>query len=191
MMAEAGGERYEEFLNRVTESADRRARQGRSLLEEIERRRGEAREQGRHFTAPTEEQLLTKLRKMNSPMIVFQSWNGSTTTPGTINYTVGINNPDPTTAIWLFVHLFIGPANIAPDANDALALVDTRFPRLTEPEFFGLSIDAGNTASLNFSISVPGNLEPSNYMGNSFLFAATWHDPGNYLDRSLFIFKVT
>jgi hypothetical protein len=190
-MAEAGGERFDQLLDRLSESSQRRAANARAMLEEIERRRGEAREQELNFTAPTEQQLLDKLAKANSPMIVFQAWSGSTTTPGTINYTVGVHNPDPDVRIWLFVHLFVGPANIAPNVNDALALVDERFPRLTEPEFFGLSIDPGVTASLSFSIAVPANIQPSNYLGNSFLFAATWHDPAEYLDRSLFVFKVT
>jgi hypothetical protein len=189
-LSEAGGERFDQLLDRISQSSERRAANTRALLEEIERRRGQAREQGLNFTTPTEEQLLDKLTRANSPMIVFQSWSGSTSTPGAISYTVGINNPDPDVRIWLFVHLFIGPANIAPNVNDALALVDQRFPRLTEPEFAGLSIDPGVTTSLTFTIEVPANIQLSNYLGNSFLFAATWHDPGEYLDRSIFVFKV-
>ncbi len=102
-----------------------------------------------------------------------------------------MNNPDPDARIWLFVHVFVGPANIARNHDDALALVDTRFPRLVEPAFDGLSLDPGATASLDFSLAVPAGVDPSNYLGNSFLFTATWHDPAEYLDRGLFVFRVT
>jgi hypothetical protein len=190
-MVEAGGEGFDQLRDRLAESSGRRESNISSLVDEIQRRRDEAREQGRHFTAPTQEQLRTKLMKTNSPMIVFQSWDGGTSTPGIINYTVGINNPDPDTRVWLFVHLFVGPANLVPDVNDALAPVDERFPRLTEPEFDGLGVAPSVTASLNFAIAVPPSVQPSNYLGNSFLFAATWHDPAEYLDRGLFVFKVT
>jgi hypothetical protein len=190
-MAEAGGERLDQLLDRLSESSQRLANNARALLDEIERKRAEAREQRRHFTARTEQQLLDKLARSNSPMFFFQAWDSATTTPGTINYTVGGNNPDPVVGDRLFVHLFVGAANIAPNINDALALLDERFPRLTEPEFFGLSIDPGVTASLDFSIAVPVSIQPSNYLGNSVLFAATWHDPAEHLDRSLFVFEVT
>ena len=46
-----------------------------------------------NFTAPTREQLEKKLAKINSPMIIYQSWTSTTGSPGTIDYTVGIKNP--------------------------------------------------------------------------------------------------
>jgi hypothetical protein len=147
-MVEAGEERFDQLRDRLIESSQRRDSNIAGLVEEVQRRRDEAREQGRHFTAPTPKQLRAKLMKTNSPMIVSQSSDGSTSTPGIINYTVGINNPDPDTRIWLFIHLFVGPANLAPNVNNALTPVDERFPRLTEPEFDGLRLDPSVTASL-------------------------------------------
>jgi hypothetical protein len=189
-MAEIGRDGFDQLLDSVAAAGDRRASNARNVLAEIERQREELTGRGYHFTAPTGEQLVAKFASAKSPMIVFQGWSGSTGTPGTISYTVGINNPDPVAQGSLFVHLFIGPANVAPNVNNALGLVDQRFPRLTEPEFFGLTIQPGATDSLSFSVDVPAGVEPSNYLGNSFLFQATWHDPGQYLDRSLFVFKV-
>jgi|tagenome__1003787_1003787.scaffolds.fasta_scaffold20392833_1 hypothetical protein len=161
------------------------------MLEELERRSEQARDEGLNFTAMTEEQLVAKLGKARSPMIISQSWSGGTTSPGALSYSLGIFNPDPDQRIWLFVHVFVGPANVAPDVGDALQAVDVRFPRLTEPAFSGFSIDAGATNSLSFSLDVPAGVQPSNYLGNAFLFAATWHDPAEYLDRSLFVFSVS
>lgn len=160
------------------------------VQEEIERQRARAQEEGRNFTAPSEEELKRKLFGGRTPQIVFQSWTSTVAPGGTVNYSVGINNPDAFLQIWMFVHLFVGPANFVPDVGDAVSAVDTRFPRLTEPPFDGLSLDPGATASLDFVIPVPASVEPSNYLGNSFLFQSTWHDPGIYFDRSLFVFQV-
>jgi hypothetical protein len=103
---------------------------------------------------------------------------------------VTIHNPDPGGWIWLFAHVFVGPANPITVVGEALRAVDTRFPRLTLPNFPGLSIGPSESHSLTYSVSVPGSIEPSNYQGNTFLYQADWHDVGSYFDRSTFVFKV-
>jgi hypothetical protein len=169
---------------------EREARVVRTIQEDIDRHRKAAEQDGRTFTALTETQLAKKLRSVNSPIITWQSW-GSTAAPGSlIGYSVGISNPDPVDVIQLFGHLFVGPANIAPDVSEAISAVDTRFPRLTMPQVPGLTVKAGATEQLDFSIDIPVSLEKSNYMGNTILFQSTWHDPAVYLDRSLFVFQV-
>lgn len=173
----------------LQERVSRESRIAKSVLEEIERRRSEADREGRSFSAVTEEQLLQKLRSAKSPMIVWQSW-GSGSPGSTIRYNVGITNPDPADAVWLFGHVFVGAANIAPDISDALSAVDTRFPRLTMPAFSGLTVKAGDTDHLEFDLAIPASVEKTNYMGNVILYQATWHDPAVYLDRGLFIFAV-
>jgi hypothetical protein len=180
-----------EFQDQVSERAERFARNAKSIADEIDRRRAEAKEKGLEFTAVTPEQLEEKLKRATSPMIVYQGWSGSAAVGGTLDYHIGISNPDPTDQIWLFVHLFVGPANVAPEVSEALTSVDRRFPRLTMPKFPGLTIKSGATEQLDFDVTVPASVEESNYMGNSFLFRSTWHDPGTYLDRSLFVFEVT
>jgi hypothetical protein len=185
-MAERDEERRKELGDELGQQAD----YGRALLDEIESQRKSADSEGRHFTAPTKEQLRKKLRSARSPFITYQSWSGKAPTDGTLSYTVGVTNPDPDPWIWLFVHLFVGGANVAPDVSEAITAVDVRFPQLTMPEFAGLTIQPATTDSLSFEIPIPG-VEPSNYMGNSFLFQGTWHDPALYLDRSLFVFEVT
>ena len=180
-----------DFDEEVAQTEREEEEQARSVLDEIDKQRKKAKREALNFTAPSERQLRRKLGRHNSPMIVFQSWTGSVAPGGAINYTVGINNPDPVTVIWLFVHVFVGAANAVRNVGDALATVDPRFPRLTLPDFAGLSIAPGVTTSLNFQLSVPGGIEATNYLGNSFLFQADWHDVGTHFDRGVFVFEVT
>lgn len=185
-MAKNAGRGWDQEAAQVEKESDDRVG---SLLEEIERAREAAEKEERHFTAPTKRQLLTKLNRHNSPWITWQSWN-STSPGGSVNYNVGINNPDPNTYVWLFAHVFVGPANPVADVGHALALVDERFPRLTMPPFSGLNLAPGTTASLTFNLAVPTGIQPSNYCGNTFLFQANWHDVGTYYDRGIFVFGV-
>lgn len=143
-----------------------------------------------NFTRATREQLEKKLSGSNSPIIVWQSWTSSVAPGGTVNYSLGINNPDPFQQISMFVHLLIRPANMLPDIGGALPLVEPRLPKITMPKFTELSIAAGATASLSFSIVVPTSIQPGNCLGNSFLLRTNWHDVDEYLDRSVFVFKV-
>lgn len=159
------------------------------ILTEIEQQRKEAKKRKMNFSAVTKEQLYKKLTKKGSPMIVSQSWGGAPP-GGKIKYSVGIHNPDPYTRGSLFCYVFFGPSNMVPDVGIALCTVDTRFPRLTLPNF-GLFIDPDTTEYLTFEILIPIGIEPSNYMGNCFLFRASYHDIGDYLDRGFFNVSVT
>ena len=161
-----------------------------TILREIEVRRKDAEKKRLNFTAPTEEQIKEKLRRVNSPMIVFQGWSGTASQGGQISYSIGIFNPDATISSSLYVHVLVGPANFVNDVGEALATSDERFPKLTLPDFFGLSVNPGITEQLDFTIPIP-NVEDSNYLGNSFLFEADYHDVGTYLDRSVFPFTVS
>ena len=91
-----------------------------------------------HFTAVTPEEIQGKIERVNSPMIIFQGW-GSVPLGVTVNYSLGIYNPDPTSAIWLFAHVFVGSSNVDPNTGTFLLNVDPRFPRLTEPDSNTLS----------------------------------------------------
>src|SRR5215472_12146570 len=113
-MAEFIGEGLEELADRIAQLSERQAANARILLEEIQRRRSEAREQGRHFSTPSGAQVLDQLRSDRSPMIYFMSWN-DTSSPGSVNLTVGVFNPDPVTQNLLEVYVFIGPAPVVAD----------------------------------------------------------------------------
>jgi hypothetical protein len=82
-MAEAVGEGLEELADRIAQLSERQAANARILLEEIQRHRSEAREQGRNFSAPTGAQVLDQLLSARSPYIFslfvelnFLTWNG-------------------------------------------------------------------------------------------------------------------
>lgn len=143
-----------------------------------------------NFTGITKEEIENKFTRVNSPMIVSQSWGG-TTPGGTITYNLGIYNPDPTTAIWLFAHVWVGSGNTDAVTGTFLLNADARFPRLTQPAFSGLTLAPGASATLSFSLKVPAAAEKTNYIGNSCLMRLNWHDTGTYLDRGVFVFAVT
>jgi hypothetical protein len=162
----------------------------RRVHEFLQKQEATAKRQGWNYTSISEDELAAKLRRVHSPMIVFQGWSGLASPGGSISYSVGIYNPDPQPHGSLYAHVFVGPANMAPDVSTALSAVDARFPRLTMPAFFGLTVAPAATATLQFSVAVPSNVEKTNYLGNTFLFQATYHDVGTYLDRSVFPFGV-
>ncbi|QSQ26553.1 hypothetical protein JY651_17165 [Pyxidicoccus parkwayensis] len=143
-----------------------------------------------HFTGISPEEIKKKLMRVNSPFIVSQGW-GSASPGGSFTYSLGIYNPDPTQASSLYAHVWVGSGNVDPVVGTFLLNVDTRFPRLTEPEFFGLSLAPGASATLSFTVKVPTGIEQSKYLGNSCLMELNYHDIGTYLDRGVFVFAVT
>lgn len=142
------------------------------------------------ITTITAEEIAAKFKRVNSPMIVGQGWSSAAAPGGTINYSVTIYNPDPTTAIWTFAHVWVGSGNVDPVTGTFLLNVDTRFPRLTQPDFAGMSIPSGGSVTQSFKIKIPAAVEKTNYLGNTCLMQFNWHDIGKYLDRSVFVFKV-
>lgn len=163
------------------------------LTEEIDRRRAQAQSENHSFTPLREQEFL---RDLNKPLVVWQAWTPAPKLGGTLVYRVGVANPTPKPRPWLFAHAFIGAANIGVDLTprgvaEALSAVDPRFPRLSLPGFPGLFLDAGAINTLTFVMELPSDVQRGNYLGNCFLFQSTWHDPGEYLDRSLFVFEVS
>jgi hypothetical protein len=169
-MPEVGGEGVEQLADYFAQLSERQAANARILLQEIERHRNEAREQGRNFAAPTRDQILDRLQSAHSPFFIGVGWGFPTPSPGTFYLETDIFNPDPVDQDALFVHVFIGPAGLVADAGQALALVDARFPRLTEPGWPGLALNPSGSAQLEFHIEIPAGIEPSNYLVNAFLF---------------------
>jgi hypothetical protein len=159
------------------------------IQEEVEKHKKSIKK-GDTFTSPTEEQLREKLGRVNSPMIISQGWGGAAP-GGTVSYSVGVYNPDPTTKIWLFCHVFVGSGNCVSDTGMFLLNVDPRFPRLTQIPPTGFSLNPGQTQVIGFSIKIPSTIEPSGYIGNTALFTVNWHDIGTYLDRAVFVFQIT
>lgn len=139
-----------------------------------------------NFTSITIKEIESKFRRLNSPMIIFQGW-GHTGPGGTIDYFLGIYNPDPTTSQNLFAHMWVGSGNVDPVVGTFLSNIDTRFPRLAQ-EIPPLAPGASN--SVRFSFDVPSSIQRTSYFGNSCLMNLSWHDIGIYLDRSVFAFNI-
>jgi hypothetical protein len=191
-MSESGVEGLDQLEARLSEMSERRATNARRLLEDIENLRREAREQGKHLVVRDAAQLLEKLQSTNTPMFTTVGWNATTThSPGTFDFQVTFFNPDPTAYVWVYGYVFIGPALLPADVGQALALADTRFPRLTKPDYPGLNLQSGSGGLLKFSLPVPKNIEPTNYLGNCFLFFCTYFGVADYFDRRQFILNVT
>ena len=152
--------------------------------------KGKRENKGEHFIGITPEQIREKLKRVNSPIFAFLGWN-STSPGGTVNLNVGVFNPDPTAAIWLFAHVWVGSGNVDPTVGTFLLNVDTRFPRLTEPPFSGLTLAAGASATLSYALQVPSTVEKTNYLGNASLMQLNWFDVGLDLERAAFVFAVS
>ena len=164
--------------------------QTKKVQDAIAKHKREREDKDEHFTALKPEEITAKLKRVNSPMIVSQSWSG-TTSGGTFTYSIGIQNPDPVSAGSLYVHVWVGSGNVDPVVGTFLINVDPRFPRLTQPPFFGATLAPGANTTLSFSIKVPATVEKTVYLGNSCLMQLNYHDVGMYLDRGCFPFNVT
>jgi hypothetical protein len=167
------------------------AKKAKAILEEIQKHQAEAKKQGMNFIGLTEEEIYRKLTRKNSPMIISETWMLPCAPGYPMYFSVLIHNPDQIRRDFLFVHAFVGLANLASDVNDAVSAIDTRFASITQPDFPGLRLDPGASQFLNFVFPIPANAERTNYMVNCFLFHAAFLDKGVYLDRSLFIIKVS
>ncbi|MBZ4421281.1 hypothetical protein [Myxococcus sp. RHSTA-1-4] len=158
------------------------------IQEIVEKNKREAKSE--HFTGISPEEIKKKLMRVHSPFIVSQGWS-STVPGGSFSYSLGIYNPDPTQASSLYAHVWVGSGNVDPVVGSFLLNVDPRFPRLTEPAFFGLSLPPNGSATLNYTVKVPAKIDTSNYLGNSCLMQFDYHDVGLYLDRSVFVFTIS
>jgi hypothetical protein len=189
-MVEVGGEGLEELRHRLGELSERQAAHARDLVDAIEKRRLEAREQGMNFVALSADQILQRLKGGNTPFISGVVWNNRVPAPGTLHVIVDIDNPDPVHQIFIYTHLFVGPAGLSADVEQALALVDTRFPRATQPKFFGLIMDPYSRDTVRFDLPISGRIEESHYMANLFLVRLDPFEGGEVQDRVTFVFKL-
>jgi hypothetical protein len=160
------------------------------LETELAGHRTERERRGETFTSITREEFEAKLKRVKSPMIVFQGWNNSAPPGGTINYSVGILNPDPTSWDNLAVSVSIGNRNPIASNDEFLTSFDARFPTYAKPATLGFSLAPGASATQSFQVTIPTDVEKTGYFGNSALLQIVFHDVGKYLDRGCFFFEV-
>src|SRR5262245_13956858 len=157
---------------------------------ELAKHKRERERQGETFTSITREEFEAKMKRVNSPMIVFQSWNNTSPPGGTINYSIGILNPDPIQWSNLAVSVSIGNRNPIASNDEFLTAFDARFPTYAKPATLGFSLAPGASTTQTFQIKIPAGIEKTGYFGNSALLQISFHDVGKHLDRGCFFFEV-
>ncbi len=157
---------------------------------DISRERKKREKQGETFTGVSREEFEKKMKRADSPIIVWQSWNNTAPPTGTINYTVGIQNPDPVAWGNLAISVSVGNRNPIVANDQFMTAFDARFPTYAKPATLGFSLAPGASTSQAFALKVPAGVEKTGYFGNSVLVQLSWHDIGKYLDRGVFFFEV-
>ena len=146
------------------------------------------------IAAITPEQIRKKLTRVNSPILTFHGWN-SQPANGKIHIDLGVDNPDPTAVTDLYVLIWVGTGYADPTPGTYLLNVDTRFPRLVQPNIvgaasFGLILAAGTSTILHFDLPVASTVPKTNYITNICLMHLPAFDDPLLLDRSVLAFNV-
>jgi hypothetical protein len=160
------------------------------LEAELTTHKREREREGETFTSITREEFEAKMKRVNSPMIVSQGWNNAAPPGGTINYSIGILNPDPIQWSNLAVSVSIGNRNPIASNDEFLTAFDARFPTYAKPATVGFSLAPGASTTQTFQVKIPAGIEKTGYFGNSALLQISFHDVGKYLDRGCFFFDV-
>lgn len=184
-------------------SSDQVKEQTTRIAQGLEKSR-QAHGKGKTFRQVQLDDAQKRLETTGDPFFYEASWDAFAPPGGIIELRTFIWNPShPDLASQLYVHVWVGAGSIDPVVGTFLSNVDTRFPRLTEPQAFGLrpgmmvpdtSGFEPNVISLDFAVKVPAGIEVSNYVGNMCLMQlgrmGSSNDTGRYLDRANFVFKV-
>jgi hypothetical protein len=161
---------------------------------EIEKQKREREKSSDTFISLTRAQLEEKLLRAESPMIIFESWNNTAPPGGTINYSIGVSNPDPVSWGSLAVAVSVGNRNPITSNDLFFSEFDSRFPTLAQPPTLGFSLGpvGSPTASTSFSfvLKVPVGVDKTGYFDNAVLQQLNFFDVGRYLDRAVFFFGV-
>jgi hypothetical protein len=161
---------------------------------EIQKEKKKREKSGETFVSLTREQLNNKLKRAESPIITFESWNNTAPIGGTINYNVGVTNPDPFAWASLAVAVSVGNRNPITSNDLFLSDFDRRFPTLAQPATVGFTLgpvgSATASASFSFVLRIPSDVEKTGYFGNAVLQQLSFLDVGKYLDRAVFFFGV-
>ncbi len=190
-MVDIGGEGLDQLKDRLGDLSERQAAYVRGLLDRIAKKREEARRNGMNVAVASADKILLRLKGGHTPFIWAMIFNFRTPVPGTLRVEVYFDNPDPVPQGFLYVHFFVGPANLVADPVQSLSFVDDRFPRVTEPQFAGLFMDPFTSSGVVFEIAIPGQIQESHYLGNAFLIQQSpFTVPGEVLDRASTVFKL-
>lgn len=157
---------------------------------EIARERKNREKKGETFIGLSKEQFEKKMKRVESPFIAWEGWSGTVAPGGTINYTVGVQNPDSFGWDNLAVSVSIGNRNPIVSNDEFLTTFDARFPTYAKPQPFGFSLAPGASTTQSFTIRIPAGIEKTGYFGNAVLQQLSFLDVGKYLDRGVIFFEV-
>ena len=157
---------------------------------DIARERKNREKKGETFVGLSKEQFEKKMKRAESPFISWEGWSNTAPPSGTINYTVGVQNPDPVAWGNLAIAISIGDRNSIVSNDEFLTTFDARFPTYAKPATLGFSLAPGASTSHSFAIKIPAGVEKTGYFGNTVLQQLSYLDVGKYLDRAVFFFEV-
>ncbi len=167
------------------------------LVELMERESKESLANDENFSALPAQEIERNLKESEDPFLSGFGWKKGAPPGGRLGLRLFIYNSPTAPTERLFVHVWVGSGNIEPSLDSFLANVDTRFPRLTRPEYPGLGEGDPHFAPLrpgirrlDFELTLPSPLEESIYMGNICLMQLESHGVGRYLGRGVFPFAV-
>ena len=161
------------------------------IQQAIEEEKSRYQDQNLTFIALKPKDIETKLKRMKSPFLIYHAWTGSVPAGGTVSNNVGVWNPDPTQVFGVFAHSWVGSGDVDPVVGTFLLNVDTRFPRLTEPQYPGLLDPSPPVHDFSLPLKVPNGVQKTNYLVNVCLMRLGFLDVGVFLDRSGVAFRVT
>ena len=157
---------------------------------DIARERKNHEQRGHIFVGISKEEFEKKMRRADSPFFTGAGWNSPAPWGGTINYSVGVHNPDPFAWGNLVVAIAIGNRNAIVSNDEFMTTFDARFPTYAKPTPFGFSLAPGASTSQSFAIKIPNGVEKTAYFANAVLQQLSFNDVGKYLDRAVCFFEV-
>src|SRR5687767_11952029 len=122
---------------KIVRSAADVAKAWKTAEADIARERKSREKKGETFTGVSKEEFDEKMKRADSPIIVWQSWNNTAPPTGIINYSVGVLNPDPVGWGSLAVSVSIGNRNPIVSNDQFLTTFDARFPTYAKPATLG------------------------------------------------------
>jgi len=172
-------------------------KQMKAILGSIAQQKEVTQTSGEQFASIAPADLEKSVKAAKAPSFGMFSWPKMTAPGGRLDMSVFVLNPESNPAPNIYVHVWVGSANVDPTVGTFLLNVDGRFARLTRPEHPGL-IDGDphpfplspGLKRLNFSFAVPPDIEESVYLGNICLMQLDGYGVGKYLDRGVFPFSV-
>ncbi|GIF90397.1 hypothetical protein [Catellatospora chokoriensis] len=167
------------------------------MLDLIERERKDALANDENFSAMPADEVERRLATSTDPFLTMYGWRKGAPPGGKLDLRLFIHDSVEYPTPKVFVHVWVGSGNIDSGVDTFLANVDSRFPRLTRPEYPGLAEGDPHKfplppgiKRLDFELALPAPLEESVYLGNICLMQLDNYAAGRMFGRGVFPFAV-